>query len=987
MAVQPDGKIVLAGNGITSDNAPTARVARLNSDGSEDTQFSLAANPNGPVRMVKLANDGKMMIAGDFQSLDADPRAGLARLNTDGSFDNAFNPGTGANGGAVADIAVQPDGKTLVAGSFQSFGTSAKACLARLLPNGTVDPSFSGYTTTDGAIIAVRVQGDGKILIAGNFGIVNGTSRHGIARLNSDGSLDTTFDTGTAVYEVRGSFIRADGKIIVVGNYSLGTASRRQIFRLHEDGGLDLSFNAGAGAEYFIHEAADGGGGRVVVAGSFFTFDGVSRDRIVRLNPDGSVDALFDPGTLPGSAAGGVVVQDDGKPIVALQGVPLVRLLAIGTEVPKAPQVLSSLSDGQGIRVIWTDVLFEEGYRLERSPDGVAEWAVVKTVEGLRSFRAYDGALTSGTNYFYRVRAFNRYGDGPVSSPFQATTLAAIWPGQVNLSLDPGLVSLIEGAGPVLTLPDGKLIVAGQWKSGQSLVNKIALLKPDGRLERFLDVSSGFIPATPLLVLPDGKFFVRGKFSMANGTIFRTLALFNPDGSEDTGFAVNIPSGDYGNGLTMGRQADGKFLIGGSFNAVNGTACSNLARLNPDGSLDSTFQSATNGQITSLTLDSHGRVVIGGNFSQVNGAASGKVARLLANGATDPAFTSATGGEVRTLAVGPDDGVIVALRNQLIRLRSNGSLDTDFHVGPITGDQYGPTALLWRADGSLLVAGDFNTFGGVTRSGIVRLLPDGSVDPSFDIAMQASFTELSPTPDGGLIATGMVTFPDGTPQKGPVLIAAAGGPPPPAAPINVEGVGVSGSRIRVAWTPSAGAEGYFIERQLYPGGFTLIGSAPAGQPFFADSGLNGNTYYYYRITAYNAIGLSSSSVAFPISTLVPTYFQTWKSGYGLDPDSPGSSDGDADGVNDFLEFALGGNPLVPDRSVLPIVTYSTDRISLTYTKSQAAVEYQVETSTDLKNWTTQGVIWGTSGNNYSGTVLKSSGGMRFLRLKVQIPSF
>jgi len=134
------------------------------------------------------AADGKLIVGGDFQTVRGLARRGIARLNADGSGDPTFNPGSGVATTAYA-VAVQPDGKVLMGGYN---------LITRLKPDGSLDNSFDPGTGPDYLFVYdLALQSDGKVLIGGNFTTVNGTNRNRIARLNSDGSLDSGFDPGT----------------------------------------------------------------------------------------------------------------------------------------------------------------------------------------------------------------------------------------------------------------------------------------------------------------------------------------------------------------------------------------------------------------------------------------------------------------------------------------------------------------------------------------------------------------------------------------------------------------------------------------------------------------------------------------------------------------------------------------------------------------------------------------------------------------------
>ena len=128
--------------------------------------------------------------------MNAVGRVAIARLNADGSTDTGFNPGSGGNDWVEA-VALQPDGKVLIGGSFTSFNGTPRNRIARLNANGSLDTTFNPGSGVDNTVNRIAVQSDGKVLLVGAFTTVNGVSRNRIARLNADGSLDTSFNPGT----------------------------------------------------------------------------------------------------------------------------------------------------------------------------------------------------------------------------------------------------------------------------------------------------------------------------------------------------------------------------------------------------------------------------------------------------------------------------------------------------------------------------------------------------------------------------------------------------------------------------------------------------------------------------------------------------------------------------------------------------------------------------------------------------------------------
>lgn len=294
MAVQPDGKM-LAGGGGFADVSPSF-LKRFNADGSTDSDF--APSLNNSVWSVALQDDGKILVGGQFTSTNLQPRNRFARLNADGTLDSSFVILQGFNG-IVKAIAVQNDGKILVGGHFTSYRNVNCSRLIRLESNGDIDTTFIYTNTFNYNVLTIVIQDDDKILVGGEFSHYGAVPVNQFARINADGSLDNTFNTGNGFSGVVESIaLQTDGKILVGGWFpTFNGLTQRRIARLNVDGTLDSDFNIGTGfltGVVFALSIQDDG--KIIASGSFQSYNGVPKERIIRLNTDGSVDADFNPG-------------------------------------------------------------------------------------------------------------------------------------------------------------------------------------------------------------------------------------------------------------------------------------------------------------------------------------------------------------------------------------------------------------------------------------------------------------------------------------------------------------------------------------------------------------------------------------------------------------------------------------------------------------------------------------------------------------------
>ncbi len=338
VAVQPDGKI-LVGGAFEKFNGTTARhVVRLNADGSVDKTFNTGSGPNFEVVEFAFQPDGKIVILGNFFFYDKKERNRIARLNPDGSLDESFNPGSGFQGD-VRNISLQKDGKMILAGWFTSYNGGNTMYLIRLNSDGSVDRTFNTGAGPDLGVFGTAVLPDGKIIIAGRFTKYNNVKANCIARLNPDGSLDTTFNTGegpggTENY-IMSMAMQKDGKIIIAGYFTLYNGTERnRIARLNPDGSLDKTFEPGMGADHNILKAGVLPDGRVLASGWFHTFGGEPRKFIALLNSDGKVDKYFGADSGPGDYILGIAVQADNRVIAAgdfrtYNGVPAGRIVRL----------------------------------------------------------------------------------------------------------------------------------------------------------------------------------------------------------------------------------------------------------------------------------------------------------------------------------------------------------------------------------------------------------------------------------------------------------------------------------------------------------------------------------------------------------------------------------------------------------------------------------------------------------------------------------
>ncbi|MEO8588527.1 MAG: delta-60 repeat domain-containing protein [Flavobacteriales bacterium] len=324
LAVRTDGGILVGGSYTSFNGNPQGALVRLLASGSIDpsfitgTGFAGVAQPT--VRTLAVQTDDKILVGGSFTLYDGTVCNNLVRLNTDGTLDGAFQPLI-ENGFAVNAIAVQPDGKIVIGGSFSQIEGASRKNIARLNEDGSLDGSFAPGTGFNIDVFSMALRATGEVLVGGFFTTFNGVARSRVAQLNPNGSLDTSFDPGTglsgAVEYINVIRLQADGQAIVGGSFTnYDGCAVSQITRLDPDGDIDPSFSTGSGfggPGPFVNDLRLRLDGSVVVVGQFQTFDGVARNGLVLLHPDGSLDTGSDPAPGFNSVLWCLAEQPDGK--------------------------------------------------------------------------------------------------------------------------------------------------------------------------------------------------------------------------------------------------------------------------------------------------------------------------------------------------------------------------------------------------------------------------------------------------------------------------------------------------------------------------------------------------------------------------------------------------------------------------------------------------------------------------------------------------
>ncbi len=678
---------------------------------------------------VKLPG-GKYLVGGESVRWDNQPRTALARLNADLTLDNTWTPPL--INGVIYALALAPDGTVYFGGDFTAVDGHLRSGLARLLgPNLVHDLTWrSGESLPSVAptqVSALAVQDNNQVLVARQcFVAGNITGTNVLRRLNLDGAVDSTFSVNITLSA--GSRLHslmaepgANPAIAFAGSFSAvnGTA-RGGVARIDATGAtLDPGFG-GTGGNSSVNFLTRLSDGRYVVGGNFTTFNGLARNRVAVLTAaTGTVDPTFAP-ILTGTTIG----QAHGATV---------------------------LSDGR-ILVFGNFTLY--------AGNNTAGFVRLNGTTG-----AFDSALTVGAGA--QAGGFNISGAG---RNLFAYTLAG---DQVALI---GTFNQLLGQRRVAVA----IINAGVSNADASDPTKTLAAVPATLALRPAFTGAAFLEK-------NGQLTVFGSADIAGSTPgLGQILRVNPNGSLDPTFPGGVGFGL--NGLsTFGiyratRQGDGKYVAIGDFGSYNGVTANRLVRLNPNGSIDSSFNVGTgpsNFIVTPLAL-ANGRVVLFGSFGSgftYNGTTvTGNILRLNADGSRDTTFNGVVQGFNAAPAFvleNPNhedpaeaDGILVAgpfttYNNVpvpgLVALKSDGSIDPAFTyggVGPAGGSITGMTLL---AADRLALFGSFTSFNGVAVNHLAILKGDPLVlDPAFTApsAVDASVNQIIAQEDGKFIVVG-----------------------------------------------------------------------------------------------------------------------------------------------------------------------------------------------------------------------------------------
>jgi len=572
---------------------------------------NLSLTMDGTVYTVIATADGHFIVGGDFTRIAGQPHAHLARLNADGSLDNSWNA---TADDAVTALATDAANALYVGGCFSHVGSSSRNYLAKVaLDTGAVDPNWNPSPDL-GCIDALAYDGIGHVYAAGSFTHINGSEHQRIAKLDATGSgtPDASW-TAAADNRVFAIAIDGDGAVVVGGDFAnIGGQSRLHAARISPNAPGDAD-SWDPSPDCTVSAIVPDNAGSVYLGGCFIQLHGLFRPFVAKVaSDDGTLDPTWGSGPIPdGSvrtlriAANRLHVGGEFHNIGGGAHAYAARLALTGSGAADAWDPLLDSRHYQGVLAIAANAsgniaiggTFNKSNSLPRrglavvSNAGVLQPAVDATspgrVEAIVALPA-GGAIVGGS--------FNTAGG------VDRNDLLRIKP---DGTLDPSWNPDPNGTVFALAARGGSIYVSGLFsRIGGQAVNGLARVSDSGVTDAtFTPVVFG----SALAVDSTGNVY-----ALLNGGVAKVL----PDGSIDPSWTPNPDSSV----MSIAIDATDRIYAGGFFQHIGGQAMPYLARLHADGSADTAWAPAANGFVNAIVPDTADNVIVSGAFSQIGGA-------------------------------------------------------------------------------------------------------------------------------------------------------------------------------------------------------------------------------------------------------------------------------------------------------------------------------------------------------------------------------
>lgn len=612
----------------------------------------------------------------------------------------------------VKSIAVQPDGKILLGGGFQSYNGRNRRNIVRLNTDGSIDEEFIVNDGFEGRVESIALQADGKILVGGQFNNYNGTDAGYIIRLNNNGTVDKSFKAGAGFNgHVNCILIQPDGKILVGGKFSVFDNNRvNRLARLNADGSIDASLTFPSGFDGSVNALAFHKG-KILIGGNFSRLDNLRVNSFVKIGIGGAVDIKFNLGGvgLPANAVvNSIVVQEDDKIIIGG------RLVSYNGN--KVGDFVRLNENG------WIDKKFNTNLAINNTNlDNIQALCVDKNgnIYAGGKFNAIGGEIYSGFVYTDN-NGFPIKGTG--GDKFGQVAVYAIQVLKDGSALIGGLYTAISGfsRNAIASFENGK-IVESKFNTAYGL---------DG-------------PVLSMSRTPDNNFFVTGRFMTYNNEYVNGIIKIDSTGKRDKNF--NFPS-EYYQGIevrAIRKQSNGKYIVIGGFDGQENRKPQRILRLGGNGELDEAFFSGKlAGEYRHILIQPDDKIILAGDFTEFDGVKQNGILRLTPNGNLDNTFKPSSSYYIKSKqTLLQDDGKILVVGeivesssnkylSGIIRLLPNGQLDPSFPYQVFQNSNI--SYIKQTPQGDYYLAGDFS-FGNERHQGILKFTSNWKVDPSFKL--------------------------------------------------------------------------------------------------------------------------------------------------------------------------------------------------------------------------------------------------------------
>ena len=711
------------------------RIAILNSDGTTDTSFGASFGLNAAGKWVAPLSNGNLMVGGDFTQYDEFHRAYLAVIQQDGT-----PVAETINANSVDYTGVpQTDGKAIVGGSFTQVAGVPRNRIARILSDVTVEDAYN--PNANAVIYASANQGDGKTIIGGGFSTVGGVSRSNIARLYND-EADSTLSVVTVdlVRWLRGGSMQETQTVVFAVSTDGGATYT------DEPG----TVTAIAGGWEFVPTTSLSTSGKMRARAytSDSHSEGI-QETIVDFSIDPEIEVSVD-GTVLTSGVSTVDYADTQVGTTTTKTVTITNLGLSDLNLTSGPNyvALSGTNANQWSIPAQPTTPISAGqsvtFQLVLDPTTDGSKTATVTInsddsdEGTFTF-TITGDATPGpgsvdttwlpvANNTVRAIATDSSDNSYPAGDF--TTMNAVAVGRYAKLNSSAVLQPKAGSGAngqvlcYALLPSGKTLIGGAFTTIHGVSKpRLARLNSDGTLDSSFSITLNLNTVNCIVPVADGSVYVGGSFTSVNGRITHLFKLTST-GALDTAFAPTLGGGSV---FSVAVQEDGKVLAGGSFYVNGSGSLSYITRLNTDGSTDATFVpgNLNTATVSAISIQTDGKILVSTSY------ASAKVQRLEADGTLDATFVPSPNTATAACILSQTDGKVIIARNSgtsaLTRVASDDGADDTTFVADAAGLVQGVAI---QTNGKLLVGGGNMTFAGGTPRNLARLMNDNNAAAS-----------------------------------------------------------------------------------------------------------------------------------------------------------------------------------------------------------------------------------------------------------------